>query len=201
MGRKKKQPVINSWQNRIVGYAEKPAKDFKFNPLNWREHGTLQRSALNSVLSKIGWVTGVVENIQTGNLIDGHARIEEALLQGEDTLVPYIKVDLSPEEEKEILALLDPIGALATTDTEKLEELMEMLDLENEELEQILDSLIGNGEEDEIEEDEDEGNLSDPNFDYESKFGVIVECDSEVHQQQVFEKLSGQGLKVKVVVV
>ena len=43
--------------NRVVGYAEKPAKEFKFNPYNWRQHGNLQRSALNSVLSRIGWVT------------------------------------------------------------------------------------------------------------------------------------------------
>jgi len=59
------------WQNRIVGYFEKPARDFNFNPKNWRTHGELQKNAISDVLSEIGWVTGVIENEVTGNLIDG----------------------------------------------------------------------------------------------------------------------------------
>ena len=68
------------------------------------------------------------KNIITKNLIDGHARVEEALKLGEDPPVPYLQVDLTEAEEKEILALLDPIGALATTDTEKLQELFESIE-------------------------------------------------------------------------
>lgn len=26
------------WKNRIIGQGEKPAKEFNFNPLNFREH-------------------------------------------------------------------------------------------------------------------------------------------------------------------
>lgn len=131
----------NPWENRIVGYFEKPAKDFKFNPLNWRTHGELQKKAISEVLEGIGWVTGVIENRNTENLIDGHARIEEALRKGEDTPVPYLLVDLSEDEERKILAVLDPIGAMAGSDAEKIAELTEQLRMENGVLADIVAQL------------------------------------------------------------
>lgn len=67
------------FKNRIIGHGEKPASEFQFNPLNWRRHPESQEAAIRSILSSIGWVTGVVVNERTGNLIDGHGRIEAAL--------------------------------------------------------------------------------------------------------------------------
>lgn len=186
------------WQNRIVGYGEKAAKDFKFNPNNWRVHSDLQRGALGSILSEVGWVTGVVENLTTGNLLDGHARIEEALKLSPETLVPFLKVELTETEEKKILALLDPIGAMATTDSDKLQELFEVLEFDNLNLADVLEGLLPVDLPDEIEKTP---NLEDSDFEYENKFGVIVECESELHQQEIFNRLQGEGLKVKVVVV
>jgi DNA modification methylase len=40
-------------------------------------------------------VGAVLENVTTGNLIDGHARIEEVLSKDEETPIPYLKVELS----------------------------------------------------------------------------------------------------------
>lgn len=126
------------WRNRIVGTGEKPAKDFIANPLNWRTHPEFQRRALNGILSEVGWVTGVIENATTGNVIDGHARIGEALAQNENTLVPFIRVQLSEEEEKKVLAVLDPIGALAGTDDERLRELSSILEFESDALSELV---------------------------------------------------------------
>lgn len=123
-----------TFKNRIIGHGEKPASEFAFNPLNWRRHPDAQRNALTKILSTIGWVTGVIENQRTGNLIDGHARIEQALKDGDNSPVPFTKVDLSPEEEKQILLLLDPIGTMATTDEEMIRELMGIVGVEDESL-------------------------------------------------------------------
>lgn len=194
MSNKKKQ----LWNNRIIGFAEKPAKEFKFNPGNWRIHSDKQRRAINSVLTEIGWVTGVIENVRSGNLIDGHARIEEALKHDPDVLVPYLKVDLSPEEEKKILAVLDPIGDLATPDSEKLQEILDSVQFADDSLADIISNLLPQEIESLV---SDEPNLSPNDFEYENKFGVIVECSSEEHQQEVFQNLMEQGYKVKVVVV
>lgn len=38
-------------------------------------------------------------------------------------------------------------------------------------------------------------------FKYQPKYGVIVICDDEAHQQQVYDNLKSQGYRLKVVVV
>ena len=111
-----KKPVF---QNRIVGHGTKAAKEFVFNPGNWRIHPVSQKAAINEVLDKIGWVTGVLENVSTGRLVDGHLRITETLERDPDEPVPFTKVELTEDEERQILLILDPIGALAETDGEK----------------------------------------------------------------------------------
>jgi DNA modification methylase len=113
-----------SWKNRIVGYDTKPANQFTANPLNFRRHPVPQREALRGLLGEVGWVGAVLENVTTGNLIDGHARIEEALSKDEETPIPYLKVELSESEEKLVLASFDPISAMATSDNETLDLLL-----------------------------------------------------------------------------
>jgi hypothetical protein len=191
-------PKKASIKNRIVGHGEKPAAEFNFNPLNWRRHPESQKAALREVLSKIGWVTGVVENVRTGNLIDGHARIEDALDHGTKTLVPFIRVDLSEDEERQILLLLDPIGSMATSDETLLKDLMNIVGLESDTL---IVALSGFTEIDVDALGSADPNLADPNFNYQSQFGVIVSCKNEKHQKEVFDTLSTAGYDVKVVVV
>jgi len=126
---------------RITGFEQKPASAFKFNPLNFRRHGDAQRDALRTMLGDVGWVQGVIENKRTGNLIDGHARIEEALRDDPKQKVPYLVVDLSPAEEKAVLATLDPIGAMAEVDQATLDLLYRETILGMPGLEQLLTAL------------------------------------------------------------
>lgn len=112
------------WRNRISGEGEKKASEFKVNPKNWRTHPQNQRDALVGALNEVGWVQRVIVNRRTGYLLDGHERIEEALKNG-DALVPYIEVDLDEDEEAYVLATLDPIGAMASADSEKLGALLQ----------------------------------------------------------------------------
>lgn len=96
------------------------------HPLNARLHPDHQRRALRESLSRVGWVDVVKVNTRTGNVVDGHARVEEALTAGET--VPVLWVDLDPEQERYVLATLDPIAALAAYDSEVLDSLLEGLD-------------------------------------------------------------------------
>lgn len=109
-------------KNRIVGHGTKPADQFQAHPLNWRKHPQRQRAAVEASLRELGWIGVVIENVQTGNLIDGHERVWQALKAGGD--VPYIQVDLSPEEEALALATFDAITNMAETDAAKLDELL-----------------------------------------------------------------------------
>lgn len=112
----------NPFQNRIIGYGTKPADQFMPNDLNYRKHPQRQRDAVQASLRELGWIGVVIENRQTGMLIDGHERVWQALANNED--VPYIEVDLSPEQERLALAIFDPITYMAETDAEILDALL-----------------------------------------------------------------------------
>ncbi len=53
-------------------------------------------------------------------------------------------VDLSPDEEALVLTTLDPIGAMATADTKKLEELLAGITVDDTGLLALLGDLAGN---------------------------------------------------------
>jgi ParB family chromosome partitioning protein len=129
-----------AWANRITGYGTKHASQFMAHPLNWRKHPQRQRSAVKGSLDSLGWVSVVIENQRTGNLVDGHERIWQAL-QNNDAEVPFITVDLSPEEEAQALLSLDAIAALAQTDAGKVDELLRMVETDNTDVMQFMDDL------------------------------------------------------------
>lgn len=138
---KKKQQQAQLWRNRIVGTGERPASEFIANTKNWRVHPKAQRAALTGVLAEVGWVTGVLVNKTTGSVVDGHARIEEALKLGDDTPVPYIEVELSEAEEATILASFDPISAMAVADKEQLDALLHEVNTGDAALQTMLSEL------------------------------------------------------------
>jgi DNA modification methylase len=88
----------------------------------------------------VGWIQRCIVNRTTGHVVDGHARIEEAISAGAPT-VPVLYVELSEAEERLVLATLDPIGAMAERDDQRLAELLAELNVEDEGLQALLDSL------------------------------------------------------------
>jgi ParB-like chromosome segregation protein Spo0J len=109
-------------QNRIVGHGEEDPTQLLANPQNFRRHNGKQLDALRGSL-KIGWVKTVIVNKHTGHVVDGHARVEEAMRQNLAT-IPVTYIDLSEAEERLMLASLDPISEMAYTDEKALESLL-----------------------------------------------------------------------------
>lgn len=132
--------ATTTWRNRIVGSEQVPPTDLLANPNNWRTHPPKQRDALRGSLSEVGWVQQVIVNTVTGHMIDGHARAEEAISRGEP-FVPVLYVELDPDEEKLVLATLDPIGALAARDDERLTELLADIHTDDAGLLALLDEM------------------------------------------------------------
>lgn len=112
-----------TWQNRIVGYGEEAPDQLLAHPDNFRVHPKHQQDALAGVLAEVGVVQNILVNRTTGRLIDGHLRVSLALRDGQPS-VPVTYVELSEAEERLVLATLDPIAALATTDAAKLDALL-----------------------------------------------------------------------------
>ncbi len=132
--------ALGKIQNRIVGSGEEPLDQIQFNPRNWRVHPLNQQNALKGVLEEVGWVQEVIVNKRTGNLIDGHLRCQLAAREGAKT-IPVKYVDLSEDEEALVLATLDPIGAMAATDKQKLDELFAGIESENENVRKMMDEI------------------------------------------------------------
>jgi DNA modification methylase len=128
------------WRDRIVSSGEEAPDQLLANPANWRIHPKAQQDALGSVLDRVGWVSGVLVNRTTGRLVDGHLRVELALSRGEPS-VPVSYVELSEEEEALVLASLDPLAAMAGTDTDKLRALLDEVTIDSDDLAAMLRSL------------------------------------------------------------
>jgi len=131
-----------AWRNRIVGSGTEDPTQLLANPLNWRTHPGPQRDALRGSLNEVGWVQQVMVNRTTGHVVDGHARIEEAISRGEDS-VPVLYVELDSNEEALVLAALDPISAMAVPDMTKLAELLSGVTVQDDALVALLSGLDG----------------------------------------------------------
>jgi hypothetical protein len=130
------------WRNRIAGAGEEAPDQLLANPANWRIHPKAQQDALAGALDAVGWVQQVLVNRRTGFVVDGHARVALALSRGEPS-VPVLYVDLEPDEEALVLATLDPLGAMAGRDDEKLRALLADVTVDDAGLLALLGELGG----------------------------------------------------------
>lgn len=190
---KAKQSMDRRFKNRIVGYEDVPVDQIQFNPKNWRIHPKHQQDALRGVLNEVGIVQNVIINRTTGNMLDGHLRVMIADRNGEET-VPATIVDLTQEEEDVILATLDPLAALAATDHDKLDELLQDIKVKDG---AVLD-ILGLGEQDDAEPDMKPLEKADPKMTWvvlccpTVKFGAIAE--------QVRHISSAEGVVSEIIV-
>jgi hypothetical protein len=95
-------------ENRIVRYDEAvDPEQLTAHPLNFRRHPVAQRKALRASIEGHGWVAPVIATVD-GTVIDGHARVEEALSGG--VTVPVVFVDMDDDEAGSMILRLDPIA-------------------------------------------------------------------------------------------
>src|SRR3990167_443138 len=141
------QPPLTSsakpvWQSRIVGHDRVDPASLVANPHNFRTHPQAQRDALSQAIAQLGFLRSVTVNKRTGNLVDGHERVWQALLT-EQPLIDVEYVDLSEAEEKAALATMDPLSEMATVDSAKLDELLRDVNVNGDALQQMLADLAG----------------------------------------------------------
>lgn len=178
------------WQSRIVGHERVDPASLVANPHNFRTHPQAQREALSQAIEQLGFLRSVTVNMRTGNLVDGHERVWQALLT-EQPLIDVEYVDLSEAEEKAALATMDPISEMASVDAAKLDELLRDVSVNGEALQQMLADLA-----------EDAGLNSEPQGQEECEvpelFQVAVECRDEDDQKTMFDRMTKEGRKCRV---
>lgn len=188
---KQKDKLPAAIENRIIGEGYEPADQLLANPFNWRKHPKVQQDALESMLRTVGWVQRVIVNKTTGHIVDGHLRVEVALRKGER--VPVLYVELTPDEEKVVLAAIDPIGGLAETDQAMLDELLAGIETGDKDLDAFLSGLSSEPQK----ADNEPGEPGESN--YSEQYGVIVMCRDASEQEAVYNRLNSEGFNCKVV--
>ncbi|MCC6238134.1 MAG: DNA modification methylase [Dehalococcoidia bacterium] len=127
------EQALSGWRNRITGHGEEAPDQLLANPRNWRVHPKAQQEALAAVLDQVGWVQDVIVNQRTGHVMDGHARTALAISRREQS-IPVVYIDVDEAEEKLILASLDPISVMATTDHDAMRALLAEISVDDEAL-------------------------------------------------------------------
>ncbi|MCS7159320.1 MAG: hypothetical protein RMJ19_02510 [Gemmatales bacterium] len=165
------------------------------HPLNWRRHPERQKEAVARLLQEVGWAGALLYNERTGRLLDGHLR--KQLCQGQR--VPVLVGSWSEEQERRILALLDPLASLVEPDIERWQELLRSLADLDATLAQALDEFAQRLDVPlaaETLESADAGRTAAPLP--ETHFEVIVECPDEPSQRQLYERLTAEGYRCRV---
>lgn len=128
------------WNSRIVGHDRVAPDQLTAHPLNFRTHPQQQRDALAAAIGEIGFIKSVIVNRLTGNIIDGHERVWQAL-QSEQEFIDVEYVELTEAEERKALATLDPISEMATIDATNLQLLLSDVQTGDESLAGLLTEL------------------------------------------------------------
>ncbi len=133
---------MGNWQNKIVGHDNIAPDQLLAHPENWRVHPQYQQKALRGVINDIGFIKSVTVNRRTGRVVDGHLRVTLALRDGIPT-IPVEYVDLTEEEEAEALLTIDPIAALAGSDKDNLETLLQQVNTDDADVMSLLNRISG----------------------------------------------------------
>lgn len=184
-----------AWENRIIGSGIENPDELNKNPKNWRVHTRLQTKSMEAVLDKIGWVQEVIVNKRTGNLVDGHLRVELASKRKE-TEIPVKYVDLSEEEEDLVLLTYDPIGALIQADAEALKELADAADREDEGIRALIEDIEGEYGLFKFEAEDEWKGMPEFNLEEEKHFKIIVHFPDD-NAVNTFSELVGQKITEK----
>jgi ParB-like chromosome segregation protein Spo0J len=180
-------------RDRIKEFRRVRASSLRPNPRNWRTHPQAQRDALQGILAEVGYAGALLaRTLPDGSLelIDGHLRAETT----PDQEVPVLVLDLDETEAAKLLALFDPLSGMAETDEKALADLLAEVETENDAVRTMLDNLLAEPTTPELEELPDEP----PEVEIPEAYQVVVHCRDESQQQEVYERLTADGFKCKL---
>jgi ParB-like chromosome segregation protein Spo0J len=165
------------------------------HPNNWRVHPPSQQDALRGILAEVGYADALLaRELPDGTLelIDGHLRAETT----PEMKVPVLIVDLDDREAAKLLALHDPLAGLAEADGDALAELLRQVETESEAVRTLLDQMLA---EPELPPDPPADDSGPPReVALHEAFQVVIECRDEDEQRAVYERMTAEGLKCRL---
>ena len=200
-------------RDRIRELRRVPAHSLRPNPRNWRSHPPAQQAALKGILAEVGFADALlVRELADGSLeiVDGHLRAETT----PDDIVPVLVLDVSADEAAKILATHDAITEMALPDFNQLRPLLAECDFNSPavsamftELERLVppefESVARRDAETQREQMPSPSSLRLSVSAREKKnrrqvtipesYQVVVTCDDEQQQREVYERLTAEG--------
>ncbi len=126
----------------------------------------------------------------TLELIDGHLRAETA----PDAVVPVLVLDVDEREAAQLLATFDPLSALAGVDTGALESLLAEIDFAEPALRLLAESLLEKNDSPAERDHSQDKDLETPEL-----YQLVVECQCESEQRELFDRLRAEGFRCRLV--
>jgi hypothetical protein len=176
-------------RNRIKGHRRVRAGDLVPHELNFRFHPGQQRAALQALYAEVGFARSLLAyELPDGRLklLDGHLRRD---------LDPELEVDVeildvNDEEAKVLLLSIDPLAALAETQTQIHERLLELAPPVSEDL-QAAWRAAAEAALAEVETTSAGVAL------VAAQYLVVITCRNERHQVELLGRFHGEGLECK----
>jgi hypothetical protein len=179
-------------RNRIKGHRRVRAGELVPHEFNFRLHPEVQRAALEALYRKVGFARSLLAyELPDGRLklLDGHLRRDI----DPDMEVEVEVLDVDDDEARALLLSIDPLAALAETQTQLRDRLRELAPPVPEELQAAWQAAA-------------EAALAPPDPSPRppvdlgvAQYLVLVTCRDERHQVEVLQRLAGDGLECRAV--
>lgn len=202
---RKIEAIAGSVRDRVIEQRKVTAAELAANPKNFRKHPQKQVLALRGALEEIGYAGAALAYYSESaggalTLIDGHLRRDQL---GPAFQMACTILDLNDAEADKLLASFDALAGLAETDAAKFDTLLRDMQTGSEDLAQLFTEmseaagLFTSAEEESESPSEEEDAEPIPA----EKWGVYIDCDNEAQQKELLERLGGEGLRVKGLIV
>ncbi len=177
-------------RNRIKGHRRVRAGDLVPHELNFRLHPELQKSALQALYREVGFARSLLAyELPDGRLklLDGHLRRD----LDPDMEVEVEVLDVTDEEARVLLLSIDPLAALAQTQAQLHDRLLELTPSAPAELQAAWQAAA-------------EGSLAAPQSTpgravdaAPEQFLVLITCRDEPHQVELLRRFQAEGLECR----
>ena len=177
----------NQVRNRIKDHRRVRAGDLVPHELNFRTHPEHQKAALQALYAEVGFARSLLAyELPDGRLklIDGHLRRDLT----PDMEVDVEVLDVNEEEARALLLSIDPLAALAQTQDQIQQRLLELTPTDSLELQAAWQAAA---------EAVAEAKPSKRIDSIPEQFLLLVTCRNEKQQVELLERFKGEGLDCK----
>jgi hypothetical protein len=172
-------------RNRILTHRRVRAGDLLPHEWNFRAHPDAQKAALEALYEEVGFARSLLAyQLPDGRLklIDGHLRRD----LDPDMEVDVEILDVNEEEARKLLLSIDPLAALAQTQTQLHDRLLEMTTTPSPDLEAAWHAAAAAA----LANESPPGRVES----VKEQFLILVTCRDEKHQVDLLGRFSAEGL-------